>query len=118
MTPGRRFLPAYARELADARRRGLTLADPVVSVRLHGLQRGGIGYGVAVPDDREPGALDWGWTRGLDVLVFRRGESEQRVADALRAIKACRPRRLLVIDATDPQVARIHVVIAAPVRAT
>ncbi len=100
-------LPAYARELADARRRGLTLRDPTVSVALHGLRRPIIGYGVCVPDDRDPAALDWAWRRGLDVIVFRRGEDKDRVRSAIQAIKRARPKRLLLIECDDPRVISI-----------
>jgi len=93
-------LPAYARELADARRRGLTLKHPTVSVALHGLRRPAIGYGVCVPDDRDPAALDWGWCRGLEVIVFRRGELKDRAQSAIKAIRKARPKRLLLIDCT------------------
>lgn len=97
-------LPAYARELADARRRGLTLRNPTVSVVLHGLRRPCVGWGVTVPDDRDPVALDWGFVRRLDVIVFRRvGDSPERLAAAIAAITRCQPRRLLVIDCQDPK---------------
>ncbi len=113
-----RSLPAYARALADARRRGLTLKDPTVSVALHGLRRPGIGYGVSIPDDRDPAALDWGWCRDLEVIVFRRGELKDRVQSAIKAIRKARPKRLLLIDCTprvisiiDPNVSIIDPVV-------
>lgn len=96
-------LPAYAKELAEARRRGLTLKDPTVSVVLNGLRRPTIGYGVCVPDDRDPAALDWTWTRGLEVIIFYRGEPQERVRGAVGSIKLARPKRLLVIDCANPR---------------
>jgi hypothetical protein len=91
-------LPAYARELADARRRGMTLRRPVVSVALHWRSRPAIGYGVVVPNDRDPARLDWTWCRNLDVIVIREGDASERVMAALRAIEYARPRRLVVVD--------------------
>jgi hypothetical protein len=93
-----RPLPAYARELADARRRGLTLRKPLVSVALHWRSRPAIGYGVVVPDDSDPRCLDWSWCLRLDVIVLRQGDATDRLMDALRAIEAAHPRRLVVVD--------------------
>lgn len=102
-----RPLPAYARELADARRRGMTLRNPLVSVALHWRNRPGLGYGVVVPYDRDPGEFDWFWVRGLEVLVVREGDAAGRVDAAVRAIAAARPKRLLVVDIVDPKIITI-----------
>lgn len=101
------MLPAYARELADARRRGLTLRHGTVSVALSGHRRPRIGFGVVVFADRDPGRLDWSWTRALDVMILRRGEPVERVRAAARAIRAANPRRLLVIDYGDHRIVSI-----------
>jgi hypothetical protein len=100
-------LPAHARELALARARGMTLRDPTVSVRLSGFRRAGVGYGVNVPSDLDPAECDWSWTRGLEVLVFRRHEPSERLMRALHAIEDARPRRLLVVDVSDPAIISI-----------
>lgn len=100
-------LPAHAKWLSDARRRGMTLKDPLVTVALHWRARPVIGYGVVVPDQRSPADLDWSWVRGLEVLIWRRGDAAARVMDAVRAIEAARPRRLLVIDVNDDRVISI-----------
>jgi hypothetical protein len=94
----RRPLPAYAADLAAARRRGFTLRKPIVSVVLHWRDRPLLGYGVVVPDDRDPAQLDWTWVRGLDVFVFRRGDASARVMAAVRAIETAGPRHLFVVD--------------------
>jgi hypothetical protein len=104
---GRRQLPAYAAQLAEARRRGLTLRKPVISVALHWRTRPTIGYGVVVPDDREPALLDWTWTRDLEVIVLRQGDASERLMAALRAIEAAGPRRLLVVDIVEPNIISI-----------
>ena len=90
-------LPAYAKAVADARRKGLTLRNPGVSVRLHWGPRPVIGYGVIVPDDRSPRDLDWAWVRGLDVMIYKDGDAADRVEQAVKAIEAFRPRRLLAV---------------------
>ena len=100
-------LPAYARELADARKRGLTLRNPTVSVALHGLRRPSIGYGVCVPEDKNPSSLDWTFCRDLEVIIFRRGDPLQRVIQAATAITGANPKRLVVVDSVDPSIAVI-----------
>lgn len=94
-----RRLPAYASDLADARRRGFTLRNKLVGVGL-GWHRPGYGYGVCVPNDTDPAVLDWSWCRGLHVMIERHGEPADRVRAAVRAIRAARPDRLLVLDIT------------------
>jgi hypothetical protein len=103
----RKRLPAYARELADARRRGMTLRDPTCSVALSGLRRPRIGFGVTVPDDVDPADLDWSWTRGLDVLVLRRIEPIERARAAVRAIRAAGAARLVMVDLSAPRIISI-----------
>lgn len=100
-------VPAYAAQLASARRRGLTLRKPLVSVALHWRERPAIGYGVVVPDDADPAALDWSWARNLEVIVLRQGDSSSRLLTALRAIEAASPRRLLVLDMLEPNIISI-----------
>jgi len=104
MNSTRKPLPAYAKELAERRRRGMTLRDPTVSVRLSGFRRPGIGYGVLIRDDTDPLSLQWSWARGLEVLVFYRGEGRERLTSALTAIESACPRRLLVIDLSQQRI--------------
>ena len=94
----RAHLPAYARELADARRRRLRPRDPTVSIVLHWRARPCIGYGVVVSDADDPSALDWTFLRGLDAILWRFGDEPARVRAAVGAIRAARPRRLLILD--------------------
>ena len=96
----RKPLPPHARELAEARERGLTLRHGYVAVSF-GWRRPVNGYGVTLPDDRDPGAFDWSWARGLDVLLWRRGDPVQRVLAAVSAIRAASPRRIVVVDVLD-----------------
>lgn len=101
MSLQRKPLPAYATDLANARRKGLTLRNPTVSVVLHWRRRPSIGYGVVVPDAADPAALDWSWCRNLEVIVFRRSDAAARVVRTVAAIERARPRRLLVVDVGD-----------------
>lgn len=102
-----RPVPAYAAKLALARRKGYTLRKPVVSVALHWRERPGIGYGVVVPDDQDPAALDWSWVRNLEVIVLHETEPVSRLTSALGAIEAAHPRRLLVLEMVDPKIVSI-----------
>jgi len=99
-----RPLPAYAKPVSDARRRGLTLREPSVSVRLHWGRRPIVGYGVIVPDEKNPGDLEWAWVRGLEVMIYKEGDSPDRILQAIAAIEACKPRRLLVVDFLDDKI--------------
>ncbi|MCE7876632.1 MAG: hypothetical protein DYH14_04720 [Betaproteobacteria bacterium PRO3] len=108
MTAARR-LPAFAGDLADARRRGFTLRNPTVSVGL-GWRRPTIGFGVAIPPHEEPAALEWGWARGLDVILWHRGEPAARVRAAVRAIRAARPRRLVIVSVGNPEDGRGRII--------
>jgi hypothetical protein len=96
-----RRLPAFAQDLAEARRRGLTLKNPTVSVGL-GWRRPLLGYGASIPPHDNPSALSWGWVRGLDVIVWHRGEPAARVRAAVRAIQPALPRSLTVISVVEP----------------
>lgn len=100
-------LPAYAKDLAQARRDGLTLRDPTCSVALSGFRRPRIGYGVTVPDDVDPANLDWSWTRGLEVLVLRRDEPIERARAAVRAIRTAGAARLVMVDFSQPRIVSI-----------
>jgi hypothetical protein len=97
-------LPAFAKDLAQARREGMTLRDPTVSVWLHWRSRPRLGYGVVVRDQDDPAELDWSFLVGLEVLLFARGDAKDRVRAAARAIRAARPSRLLIIDCEDPKI--------------
>lgn len=99
-----RPLPAYAKAVAEARRRGLTLRDRGVSVQLHWGRRPTVGYGVVVADDRNPEDCDWTWVRGLDVMIYQDGDAGDRVAQAVAVIETCHPRRLLVVDFIDAKI--------------
>ena len=106
-------LPAYAADIAAARRRGMTLRNPTVWVELSWRKRaadagprpmlGGQPI-VIVPNDAEPGALDWSWTRSLEVNIFWRDGDEDRLRSAVAAIAAARPAGILVIDCTDARI--------------
>ncbi|MFO1324170.1 MAG: hypothetical protein U1F15_08900 [Burkholderiales bacterium] len=95
----------------------MTLRNPTVSVALHWRKRPAIGYGVCVPDDASPDSLDWSWTRNLEVIIFRRGDAQERVQQAVRAIEDCRPRRLLVIDVVEHDDCKIISIVAPTVAA-
>ena len=99
-----RRLPAYARDLANARALGYTLADRTVSVALSWRRRPIIGYGVVVGDDEAPEQMDWTWVRGLEVLLWRREESDDRVRAAAHAIRLALPRRLVIVDVRDSRI--------------
>ena len=59
----------------------------VETSQIHWRKRPGIGYGVVVPDDRDPSRLDWSFCRNLEVFVLREGDAAARVMAALRAIE-------------------------------
>jgi hypothetical protein len=94
----RKALPLFAKELADARARGMTLLRPLVSVRLHDGGRPSAGFGVVVPNDKRPAELDWSWCRRLEVMIYREGDHPERLLEAIGVIEAARPRRLIVVD--------------------
>lgn len=96
----RKPLPPHARELADARARGLTLKRGYVALAF-GWRRPTNGYGVTVPADRDPAVFDWSWARGLDVLLWRRGEPVERVRAVVTALRLAAPRRVIVVDVLD-----------------
>ncbi|MCK0507365.1 hypothetical protein [Aromatoleum anaerobium] len=101
-SPGRR-LPAYARELANARARGLVPANRQVRVYLdHWPTRrrcaSTLGPAICCPIDARPHLLDWRYLAALDVLaVVRPGADEGRVRALLRELIAARPKRLILL---------------------
>lgn len=99
-SPGRR-LPAFARELADARARDLVPARRQVVVYLDRWPAGPaspLGPAICCPADTRPDRLDWRYLAALDVLaVVRPGTEQGRVRALLRELVAARPRRLILL---------------------
>jgi hypothetical protein len=97
-------LPAYAREIADARKAGMVPASGEVIVALDlwrlGKQPGGSLARCLVPEDRKIEELDFWFLAGLDVLVAWSSAvtAGSRVMALAKALLAIDPRRLLLID--------------------
>lgn len=112
----RKRLPAYAKPLADLRRRGLRPAGETVVIRLDTWPPSwhvGVGDAeiegrapavrwpqVVVPADADPELIDFGFARGLSVVLAVRpsGSPKQRVRAALNAILAAGPANVTVLD--------------------
>jgi hypothetical protein len=88
----RRRLPAYARELADARRQGLVpdvgfivvAMDWDLGGSMDGLVR------VVVPPNHEPSKMDFSFLAGLNVILVHRDTDRDRataIADQLQAVR-------------------------------
>lgn len=98
----RQKLPAYGRDLQHAIATGkrprhgaaVWIDRPIVR---------GICAPLAVFADTDPGALDWTLCRGLDVTVPSADEVQrERLIATVRAIKAARPRRLMLLKSDPP----------------
>ena len=100
-----RRLPAYARRLADLRRRGQRPASQTVIVRLDrwpAKDRPAIVAWpqVVVPTDARPDALDFWFLAGLDVVVafWRSSSPAARLRALLAEILKAEPQMLTVLD--------------------
>jgi hypothetical protein len=116
----RKRLPAYAKPLADLRRRGLRPAAQVVVVRdstwppswhigadgeeIEGRAPAVRWPQVVVPADADPELIDFGFARGLSVMLAVRPSvsPKQRVRAALNAILAAGPADVTVLDMERP----------------
>lgn len=97
-------LPAYAREIAVARKAGMVPASGEVIVALDvwrwGKQPGGAIARCLVPEDRNIEELDFWFLAGLDVLVAWSSavSAGNRVMALAKALLAIEPGRLLLLD--------------------
>ena len=99
-SPGRR-LPAYARDLADARARDLVPALRQVVVYLDRWPVApvtGLGLAICCPPGSDPARLDWRYLAALSVLVVASpGIDAERLRLLLVELVAARPKRLIVL---------------------
>ena len=99
-----RRLPAYARDIAEARKAGMVPASGEIIVALDvwrwGKQPGGALARCLVPEDRKIEDLDFWFLAGLDVLVAWSSavSASNRVMALARALLAVDPQRLLLLD--------------------
>lgn len=103
--PNERRLPAYARPLAELRRRGHRPASQTVVVRLDrwpAKDRPAVVAWpqVVVPADAQPAALDFWFLVGLDVVVafWRSASPAARLRAVLVEILKADPTALTVLD--------------------
>ena len=103
--PNDRRLPAYARPLAELRRRGHRPASQTVVVRLDhwpAKDRPALVLWpqIVVAKDQDPAALDYSFLADLDAVVLcRRSLSKPaRLRALLSAILAANPERLVILD--------------------
>ncbi|MDD2990791.1 MAG: hypothetical protein PHI64_17755 [Zoogloea sp.] len=99
-SPGRR-LPAYARDLADARARDLVPAQRQVAVYLDRWPVAsvtGLGLAICCPPDFDPARLDWRYLAALSVLVVTpQAPNAERLRVLLSELVAVRPLRLVLL---------------------
>ena len=99
-SPGRR-LPAYARDLADARARDLVPALRQVVVYLDRWPVApvtGLGLAICCPPDTDPARLDWRYLAALSVLVLTPPAPDaERLRLLLAELVAARPKRLILL---------------------
>ncbi len=99
-SPGRR-LPAYARDLADARARDLVPAQRQVAVYLDRWPVGrvtALGPAICCPPDCHPGRLDWRYLAALSVLVVTPPAPDpERLRHLLAELVAVHPLRLVLL---------------------
>lgn len=99
-SPGRR-LPAYARDLADARARDLVPTHRQVVVYLDRWPVApvtGLGLAICCPADFEPARLDWRYLAALSVLVVTPPAPDAgRLRALLAELVAVRPLRLVLL---------------------
>lgn len=98
--PGRR-LPAYARQLADARARDLVPTHRQVVVYLDRWPPGavtGLGVAICCPPDADPTRLDWRYLAALSVLVVTVPTPDPlRLRSLLAELVAVQPKRLILL---------------------
>ena len=117
-----RKLPAYGRDLLDLRRRGLVPNPKLVIINVgwnatkaHGAHV--MGYGVVVPDDEEPEALDFCGLAGLPVLVVARGtEPIERIKAVVAQVIRFAPLSVRVWRLISGEAPETHVVLREPAR--
>ncbi|WP_374483102.1 hypothetical protein [Zoogloea sp.] len=99
-SPGRR-LPAYARDLADARARDLVPSQRQVVVFLDHWPAGpvtGLGPAICCPPGFHPARLDWRYLAALSVLVVPPPAPDGvRLRHLLAELVSARPKRLILL---------------------
>ena len=99
-SPGRR-LPAYARDLANARARDLVPSQRQVAVYLDRWPAGpqtALGPAICCPLNAHPCRLDWRYLAGLSVLVVTEpAPAKDRLRHLLAELVAVQPKRLILL---------------------
>lgn len=110
--PGRR-LPAFARDLADARARNLVPSNRQVAVYLDRWPSGpvtALGVAIVCPPDMHPCRMDWRYLAALSVLVVTpRSPDADRLRHLLAELVAVQPLRLIVLQPEETPAARFIV---------
>lgn len=102
----RRRLPAYSRDLAQARRNGLVPDVGFILVALDwelGQQCDEALVRIVVPPDRLPGETDFGFLAGLSVIVAHRDTDLVRAADIAGELLGAYVDELVVMNVDLPQ---------------
>lgn len=110
--PGRR-LPAFARDLADARARDLVPTHRQVVVYLDRWPVApvtALGPAICCPPDMHPCRLDWRYLAALSVLVVTAPDPDpDRLRHLLAELVAVQPKRLIVLQPDHTPAARFVV---------
>lgn len=111
-TPGRR-LPAFARELADARARNLVPVNRQVAVYLDRWPSGpvtALGVAIACPTEMHPYHMDWRYLAAMSVFVVTpKSPDAARLRHLLAELVAVQPMRLIVLQPDETPAARFIV---------
>lgn len=96
-------LPAYGRAMLDALNAGRAPTHGVAVWIDRPAPPASVCAPLAVFSDTDPGALDWSMCRGQSVIVPHADEVERgRLLATVRAIRAARPLRLLLLKEDAP----------------
>ena len=96
----RRF-PAYGKQMLEARLHGLVPKQNMIYV-VFDWDFARASCRIVVDPDETFDRLDWSFVAGLDVVIIRHHEAFEIIADLVRAIMKCNPRRLQCWEMVKP----------------